>query len=276
MEDTEVQDVPKFTLPVLTKEDESRIRNCDFYLKAKEVIKSTTDYKEFEVGSAIFLKRQGESKFVSTDYEGKNPEKFIIVQNDEGFLFAKRINANGKPGVAVTCITIDYPSAYYEIHVDDGYIESMLLDTQDTYDPLADAKSLMKRKNKASRDNIKKRIIFDTHAEAHAWLQTCKVGDLIFSTDYSYGSGLTEYKIDTIERRPAVPGTGTGWSRNRGDEEYINLGFKEVIIVNLKVITSTKKYSSDTKVEYRYISREGYTHNFYYNVRPVSPEDLAK
>jgi hypothetical protein len=276
MEDTEVQDVPKFTLPVITAEDESRIRNCDFFLKAKEVIKSATDYKEFEVGSAIFLKRHGDTKFVSSDREGKNPEKYIIVKNDEGFLFAKRINANGKPGVAIICLTIDFPSCYYDIHVDDSYIESMLLDTQDTYDPLADAKSLMKRKNKASRDNSKLRLQFDTHIEAYAWLKTCKVGDTIYSSEYSYGSGLTEYKIDAIEIRPAVGGSGSGWSRSYGDQAYMTLGFKEVIILKLKVATSTKTYSYDTTIEYNYISKEGYSNYFYYRTKPVSPEDLAK
>jgi hypothetical protein len=276
MEDTEVQDVPKFTLPVVTAEDESRMRNCDFFLKAKEVIKSATDYKEFEVGSAIFLKRHGDNKFISSDREGKNPEKYIIVKNDEGFLFAKRINANGKPGVAIICLTIDFPSCYYEIHVDDGYIESMLLDTQDTYDPLADAKNLMKRKNKASRDNSKNRLQFDTHAEAYAWLKTCKVGDKLFMSEYSYGGGITEYKIGSIEVRPAVSGTGSGWSRNYGDSAYIALGFKEIIKLTLNVVTSTKSYSYDTSIEYNYISKEGYTSYFYYMTRPVSPEDLAK
>jgi hypothetical protein len=275
MEDTQAQEASKFAVPVLTKEDLDRINCCDFYSKAKEVIQSTIDYKEYEVGAAIFIKRKYDNKVISSDYEGKMPEKYIIVQNDNGFVFAKRINANGKPGVAITCLTIDYGSNSYELLIDDSYIESMLLDTQDSYDPLADAKGLMKKKNKAARDNTKKRLIFDTSAEAYAFLKTVQVGDVFYTSDYLYGTGVTEYKVSDIEKRPANAGSGSGWSRNYGDQEYIKNGFKEVINVNLKVVSSTRRYSYDEKIEFRKIAKDCSPYTFFFQTRPVSPDDIV-
>jgi len=275
MEDTQAQEASKFAVPVLTQDDLDRINNCDFFSKAKEVIQSTVDYKEFEVGAAVYIKRKYDNKMISSDYEGKMPEKYIIVQNDNGFVFAKRINANGKPGVAVTCLTIDYGSHAYELQVDDGYIESMLLDTQDSYDPLADAKGLMKKKNKAARDNSKNRVIFDTSAEAYAFLKTVQVGDVFYTSDYLYGTGVTEYKVSDIEKRPAVAGSGSGWSRNYGDQEYIKNGFKEVIVVNMAVVTSTRRYSYNEKLEYRKIAKDGSPYTFFYRTRPTSPDDIV-
>jgi hypothetical protein len=261
--------------PVLTKEDLARIKNCDFYQKAKQIIKSAQDYKDYEIGSAIFVLHKSSNKMVCSDYEGKFPEKFVIVQNDDGFLFVKRINANGKPGVAITCLTIDYGSHAYELLIDDSYIESMLLDTQDSYDPLADAKSLMKRKNKAARDNSKNRLLFDTSAEAYAFLKTVQVGDVFYSTDFLYGTGVTEYKVSDIEKRPANAGSGSGWSRNYGDQEYIKNGFKEVISVNMKAVTSTKRYSYDSKIEFRNIAKDCNPYSFYFKTRPTSPDDIV-
>jgi hypothetical protein len=259
--------------PVLTKEDLARIKNCDFYQKAKQIIKSAQDYKDYEIGSAIFVLHKSSNKMVCSDYEGKFPEKFVIVQNDDGFLFVKRINANGKPGVAITCVTIDYPSEHYELRVDDGYVEAMLLDTQDQYDPASDAKNLAKRKNKASRENGKMRVLFDTGIEAYNYLKTISIGDVFYSSDYSYGYGVTEYKVDSIDKRPAKGSNGS-WSY-RSDDDYLAMGVSEVIEVKLKAISSTSKYMYDKTLKYTMISKENYPH-FLYNRKPISPEDLAQ
>ena len=274
MDEVQAQDVPTIAKPVLTSDDQKRIRNCDFYLKSKEIIQSTVDYKEYEVGSAVFIKRKETGKLVAHDYDGLQPEKYIIIENDCGFLFAKRVNANGKPGVAITCLTIDFASKWYELQVDDAYVESMLLDTQEQYDPTADAKNLAKKKVKASRDNAKIRVLFDNNADAYAYLKTLQVGDKFYESSMSYGGSITEYKVDTIEKRPAVAGTGSGWNRSRGDDDYIDNGFAEVVKVRLVVVTSTSKYSYNKDLEFKRLSRKEFYRDFLYRVRPYTTDDM--
>lgn len=272
-----MEETPAVTKPTLSAEDLKRIRGCDFYLKAKEVIQSAIDYREYEVGSAVFIARKDTGKVLSSDYEGLHPEKYIIVENDEGFIFVKRIKVDGKPGAAITCLTIDYPSERYELRVDDGYVEAMLLDTQDKYDPSADVKELAKRKNKAARENSKKRLVFETAVEAYNFVKTLKIGDTLYSTEYTYGGSITEYTVDTIDVRPAVAGTGSGWSRRHGDDDYISEGFTEVVAVNLKVKSSTARYSYARTLTFKQLAKTHQAlYNFYYQTKPASPEDMAK
>ena len=183
-----------FELPPLSKDDKSRIDNCDYYRLAKRIINSAKDNADFEVGSAVFIRRVSDKKLVGQEYNSTNKaDKYIIVHNDEGFIFAKKICANGKPGVAITCLTIDYPTDAYYLESDGDYVEAVLLDNQDNYDPLASAKDYVKKKNKATRENSKKRLLFPTFQEALAFLKTVKVGDTFYKADYTYGSGVTEY-----------------------------------------------------------------------------------
>lgn len=278
MEDAQTQEVSAFVKPVLTPDDLKRIRECDFYLKAKKIIQSAEDYREHEVGSAIFVVNKKSGKRVGQEYDAKaTPDKYIVIENDNGFIFAKRINANGKPGVAISCLTIQYSSKHYELQVDDGYIESMLLDTQDKYDPASEAKALAKRKNKASRDNAKNRIIFDTIPEAYAFLSVAKVGDVIWESSYSYGTRVTQYTVDAIENRPAVKNHNP-YRYSTHDNAYVDSGYTNVVILKLAMSPSTNAngYGYNKGISYKDIcstERSGY---FYYKTKPVSPEDLAQ
>lgn len=265
-----------FELPPLTPDDRKRINGCDYYTFVKTIMKSAEDYKDYEVGSAVYIRNKTTNKRSGQEYDiSKSADKYIIVENDNGFLFAKRINANGKPGVAITCLTIEYKSEKYTLEVDDDYVEAMLLDNQESYDPLANAKDLSRRKNKATRENQKKRLMFNTDAEAYAYLSTIKIGDTFFDADYSYGGGVTEYVVDHIIVRPAVAGTGTGWSRNYGDDEYIARGFKDYILIHLKAVSSTKKYTYDNEFQYKHISKESSWNKMLFKEKPLSPEDVT-
>src|SRR6478736_3188740 len=90
--------------PTLTKDDLDRINNCEFYQKTREIMQSAIDYKEFEVGSAVHVYRKYDNQAITKSYQDKTPEKYLIIKNEDGFIFVKRINANGKPGQHVTCI----------------------------------------------------------------------------------------------------------------------------------------------------------------------------
>lgn len=268
---------PKFELPPLTKDDLNRIKNADNYQMCKQIFETKNNNTEYEVGTAVYVRRKDSNKFVGQEYDNSSPpDKYIIIQNDEGFLFAKRILASGKPGVAVTCLTIDYKNNYYELVVDDEYVEAMLLDNQEGYDPTSAAKSLASRKNKATRENQKKRIVFDVAADAYAFIKTLKVGDICWGADYTYGAGLTEYRVDGIETRPAVAPSGSGWNRNRGDEEYATRGFKDYIKVTLKSISTTRRCAYDESFEFKHICKEFSYTKLLFKEKPVGADDFAK
>ena len=265
-------------VPALSPEDMQRVNGCEFYLRTKEIIASCEEYRPLEVGSAVHIVRKSDDKIISTDYEGKFPEKFIIVHNDNGFVFVKRVNANGKPGVAITCLTIDYPANSYYIKADDSYIESVLLDTEDKYDPLADAKALAKRKTKASRENAKKRIVFDFPFEAYNYLKTLKVGDKVYHSDHSYASTYTEYVVDSIDSKPvnAQMASSRSYYYNE-DADYSKLGFKDIIKVHFKVVTSTKKYSYALSINYKDLAKTDYAaNNFLFKEKPISPDEIGE
>lgn len=275
MED--VQEVKsKFELPPISKEDRDRINACDNYQLCKKIIQSQNDYREYEVGSAVFIRRKYDNKLVGIGYDNSgSPDKYIIIENDDGFLFAKKINANGKPGVAITCLTIDYSSDSYTLQVDDEYVEAMLLENEAGYDPTSSAKDLARRKSKATRENHKKRLVFDTDVEAYAHINSLTQGHKIWMADYSYGGGITEYEVESIDKRPAQAGSNNGWSRSYGDRDYTDKGFAQVVIVNLKVVSSQNNYSYNRKLEFKHISKESYPY-MYFSSKPVSPEDIAK
>lgn len=270
-----MEDVKKvFALPSLSEEDKIRINNCYYYEFTKKIINSAKDNADFEVGSAVFIRRISDKKFVGQEYNSADKaDKYLIVHNDEGFVFAKKICANGKPGVSITCLTIDYPTDSYYLESDGDYVEAVLLDNQDNYDPLASAKDYVKKKNKATRENSKKRLIFPTFIEALAFLKTVKVGDTFYRADYAYGSGVTEYIVGDIIRRKPIPPVGDGWSRKRNDEEYIDRGLDEVIIVKLDPVKSTNNCMFKCDLDYDDIAKEGYA-RLIFKEKPISPEDI--
>lgn len=264
-----------FKLPPLSNEDKSRIQNCDHYKLAKRIIQSTIDYKEYEVGSAVYLRIKSNNKFVGQEYDASSKaDKYIIIDNDNGFLFAKKICANGKPGVAVTCLSIEFASDYYTLEVDGDYVEAMLLDSQDQYDPTSSNKDYARKKNKATRENAKKKLVFDTNKEANEHLKTIKVGDTYYRADYAYGGGVTQYIVSDIISRDPIPPKGSGWGRDRNDEEFINAGLDKVIIIKMKPAQTTKTYSYDYEFSYRHISKESWS-SLIFKDRPTSPEDIA-
>ena len=101
---------------VCTPEEIKKINCADFYSTAKEIIKSCEDYKDYETGCAILIKRIGKdsnNSYVNTDYRSNVPQKYIIIHNDNGFIFAKKIISTGfffivsiasKPLTAVTTL----------------------------------------------------------------------------------------------------------------------------------------------------------------------------
>jgi len=273
----------------ITPEDQKRINSCDDYLSTKRIIKSCIDYKDHEVGTAVYIKENfpnsTRKSYVGAGYQDKEPpHKFIIIKNDEGFVFAKRIIASGNPGVEITCLTIRYPSDSYEIQVDSDYLDSMLLDT--TYDPTSSAKDLARRKGKASRDNAKNRILFDKAEEAYSYLSNLKAGDVLWGAETSFGSEVTKYKVANVTHVPLDPKIGTyksSWQTYESPSMHpssIKEGLPDGLSVELHVDqdgTECRWSRGKTMWFYNITRKEQYKDYWYalYTRKPFKPEDIA-
>lgn len=264
----------------LTDEDKRKINRCQLYKQHKTIMASTLAYADYEVGTAVFIKSLSTSKLISTnDWSSKSiPIKYIIVENDFGFVFAKRILANGGVSKNIICITTDYSSKNWELVTDEELLDAMLLDEH--YDPTAKAKETQKKKGKASRLNSKHRIMFDTPSEAYNYLESLKVGDKFWSVDTSYGSGICEYQIDEIVRSiPNITCMSTyyGW-RRRADlhKSHIDEGFGDIIQIKSKSIDGTTSLYDKVIAFYNICRYETYKYDskMLYSKKPVNYEDL--
>lgn len=272
----------------LSAEDKKKVNECDGYKSSKRIMKSFADYSEYEVGTAVFIKenslKRGTS-YVGAGHDNSHPrDKYIIIHKDGGFIFAKRIIASGKPGAPVTCLTIEYPSDRYELEVDGDYLDAILLDTVDSYDPTATAKDLAKKKNKASRTNNKNRIIFDTPLAAYNYISNLKIGDELWGADYSYGTGTRKYKVSDIKTydldktQQARTYSYGNYSSGHRHGSYLKEKLPKGIEVTLQVVENENKYgSSDRNIHfYSVLNTDDYKYSMkiLYNKKPIKPEDV--
>ena len=265
----------------LSAEDLKRVNSCDNYKLVKRIMKSCEDHSEYEVGGAVFIKHKKGDTYVGSGYGALVEKyKYIIVHKDGGFLFAKRILATGKPGVQITCLTIEFSSDIYDLEVDEDFLDSVLLDTD--YDPASNAKNLAKKKEKASRVNSKNRIIFNHAITAFNYLNTLKKGDIIWGAETSFGNQITKYEVNSIEQYILDPNQRgyRGWRGQESahpHESYIKEGLAIGLKVTLTVVDSENKYTNGTTLYfYSLTNNDKYRSNgkTLYSIKPTKAEDI--
>lgn len=272
----------------LSADDKKRVGECEGYKSSKRIIKSCEDYSDYEVGTAVFIKenrKNGESYFIGQGYNSNEPKhKYIIIHKDNGFIFAKRIIASGKPGVLVSCLTIEYPSDRYELIVDGDYLDAMLLDTVESYDPTSEAKELAKKKSKASRINSKNRIMFNTPETAYAYLHTLKIGDEMWDSSTSYGNYITKYKVIKVEQYDLdIKQKESSGYRGRiychPHATYTNAKLPKGIKVEITQVESEYNFQTSNKTIYFYnlCNQDTYKDYIatYYSKKPTKAEDIV-
>lgn len=274
----------------LTKEDQSRINKCDYYRSTQIIMKSVEEYKHFEVGTAVLIKHKSSNNFLSNGSWHNNanstPSKYLIIENDNGFVFAKRIISSGEPGKTVQCLTIEYSTDNYEIVTDEDYLDSLLLDEE--YDPTTSAKEEKKKKGKASRTNNKYRVRFKEPFDAYAYIKGLKKGDKLWSAWTTFGDGITEYEVKEIQtyaltpKPPAQRSYYSRYNRNYGDanQSFIDEGFAIGVKVILKELSNESGYISHRDSEvyfYNVCQKEDYKHSskMLYTRKPIKPQDVA-
>ena len=179
----------------LTDEDKKRIRHCDFYLQAKEVIESTSHYSEVNVGevySVSYKNRDGDKRYIAS-HGSSTKDRYIVVEKDGGFIFAKRLNSNGGTGKDVVCMTIRFPIPKFSIELDDAQAESIIFSQEQEFDPFKFGKDLKRRKDKARNLNKKNLLRYSNALEAFIKLSSLKVGDNIWDCTALFGEGIVKW-----------------------------------------------------------------------------------
>lgn len=271
----------------LSKEEQNRVDNCDNYKLVKHIMQSHDHYKELRIGDVYFVKYTStpgaDPVYVSRTYGGKKDKFMIFHKDDEGFVFIKRINANGKLGKEIQCLTTQYPEPRFELEADPEYLESILLDNEKRYDPLKAEKELSSRKSKARRKNKKIELTYETAEEAFKAISEYKVGDRIYDAHTTYGEGVMEWTVDSIESRPTdkTKVKPYAWSataalgKTREDQEHNKKGLPNLIVLKIKVHHAKPKSRKWTQTE-RTITFSDFMKwgNQYYNSSPYTTDDV--
>lgn len=246
----------------ISKEDEDKINYCDFYVKSKAIIKAAEEHKLIELGTAYMLSYKDWEKKDRILGGDEHPDKYVIIKNDEGFLFAKRIISGGVLGKQITCLTIEHLAREYTLIPDPSHVDAILLDDEANYDVTADAKSLASRKNKSRRINEKKRFTATTEDEILKELKDYKVGDKFWSSSMAYCDKIEEWEITKVTSVPC------GY--------YRSSNFKKNMIEFHVKNTDPKSYyhSGTTKNSDEFVRSTNSYNRLYYKIKPTKLEDV--
>lgn len=243
----------------LTKEDESRIKNCDFYQQAKTVIRSLEDYKAVNVGevySVYWTADDGKRRYVSS-HGSSEKNRYLIIQKDDGFIFGKRLNSYGTTGKDVVCLTIRFPSPSYGFELDEEQAESIIFCEEDSFDPFKKGKVLKKQKDKARVVNKKHVIKIEDPKKAYDLIKTLNVGQSLWDTMTLNGESPVEWEIVDIltedpDKTPVRDWQNNvvGYGKTTVHQDHNVHNFNKVISVNLKAkggMPKGRRWHSTTK-----------------------------
>lgn len=241
----------------ISNADQKRIVNCEYYLKTKQIMANAEVYKNLEIGEVYHIKYKdynNKDMYVCYGWNSTTPSKYMVFHKDGGFVFVKRIIASGNLGKEIVCLTTTYDVGKHWLEADQEYVDSILLEDEEGYDPLAANKKLSNNKNKARRKNKKLQIVYKTPEEAYAYIKTLNVGDSIYDADTAYGSGILTWKIKKITNRKvnkAKTTSSTGWGYSHRDEFHSKHKFADVVVVDIeikeKVLPRSRSYETKTK-----------------------------
>jgi len=270
----------------ISKSDQRRVNNCDHYLKTKKVMQNNEVYKDLSIGEVYYIKHKGrndEERYITNGWNGDEPSKFMVFHKDESFVFVKRIIASGKMGKEVVCLNTTYDVDSHWLEADPDFVNSILLENEDGYDPLAASKKISSNKNKARRRNKKLEIKFDDIYMAQSYLDGLKVGDLLHDADTSYGSGTLTWEVSKVEKRKTNKDKPTsGYYNNNSlgstneDRIHNEHGLRDLIVVTIKIkgdIPKSRQYEDKKKiVTFNNFIKSSY--RVFYRNKPYTIDDV--
>ena len=160
----------------------------------KRLLKNMDEQKAFSIDD-VLVKRDRKSGSIMMN--GGNPKRWIVSHKDEdGLIYARRILISGKLGSMLTCLTVDWTSTYtYDI--DPGYIDNVLLDTEDAYNPFDEARRQSNMKAKVRAENKKKKANV-------TYFKGLNVGDKLWTSGNMLGDNIIEWSIIKISNIAAT------------------------------------------------------------------------
>lgn len=266
----------------LTKEDQDRIDNLECYQRHLNINKNLEYYKDLAIGEVYYIKFQDWNKqwrYETTGY-GKTKSKFYVFhKDDDGFVFVKRILASGRLSKEVICLTTSYNHNEHVLEADPNYVNSILLENEDGYDPMAEEKAITAKKNKARRKNKKLELNFKDDKEAYEHMKTFKVGNRIYDCDTAYGSGMATWEItEVIKRKTDRKKDTQSWYRHdtpgstEADREHNRAGFKNLIVCKIKCVDNDSNRTWGLGM--RDLTFHDLTWRTYYKEKPYNPETV--
>jgi hypothetical protein len=278
-------------LKELTVEDKRRIQKCSNYKAAKNILHTHRSHAELKLGEVYLIKYKRRSSdehytYVSRGYGVEKPDKYFVFHIDEeGFVFVKRINSDGRLGKEIRCLTTEFAQPKYQIEPDPEYVEHIIFQTEEDYDPAREEKELKKKKTRARKENQPKRAEFDTAAEAHAYLKTLKVGDKIYDCKASHGEGVMEWTVTKIETRPVDKTQKADWNNNiyygntPHDRKHNQHNLTEFVMLDIVCNHDRPKVRRWVGTNRRvifdsFLKRKGKRYGIYYHTMPTTVEDV--
>lgn len=264
----------------LTKEEIKKINNTFFYKAYKELTISAQAYKHFEIGCALFVKRKSDSVMLSGNgsfYNIKNkpPTKFVVVENDNGFVFAKKVLASGNLSKNITCLTIEFGTDLFELIPDNAMVDAILLD--ETYDPLEEAKKLKKKKNKAAAINSKNKISFASPKEAYDFINSLKLNDEIYTSECLYGVNVAKFIVTDITRSKTKKFDSKRWIYGNDLVHYNHSveNFDEVVEIMLTLKEGGARWTHKNRfVHFTDFCGKSSHYEHFFSKRPLTAEDI--
>lgn len=269
----------------LSKEDTDRINGSEFYAHAKTIMKSFEEYKHANVGEVYFIIYNNSSGKLSYVGRGKNKDKYMVIHKDDGFIFAKRIKSDGQLSKNVVCLTIRFPQPNYSIELDSAQAESIIFETEESYDPFKEGKDLAKKKSKARRLNKPKVILHNTPQEALAFVSNLKIGDTLYDAGTSFGEGIVSWTVSSIEKRDVDKTPQKDWNgkvytygKTSFDQHHNSFSLNNFVRVTLtatgEMPPSRKWMSKNKDVVFVDFLNSNSRFRDWYLTKPVSVEDV--
>jgi hypothetical protein len=232
----------------LSDEDKKRINGSEFYLHAKKIMKSFESYKPIQVGevySVSYVNYHNKMQYVARGGGGSNgkKDKFMVIHKDDGFLFAKRINASGDLSKEIICLTIKYPSESFSLELDSDQAESIIFQDEKSFDPFKQGKELSKKKNKARRINKSKVITYEAAQDAFNFVSSLKIGDRLFDASTAFGEGIVQWEVTGVFNRATDKTPQADWNNNvyaygntDVDQKHNRNGFDNLISIEISMV----------------------------------------
>jgi hypothetical protein len=271
----------------LSVEDMKRVKNCEYYLLTKAIMGAYEEYQNTNVGEVYFVKSvrsDGSSYYIST-YGSSDRDKYMVVYKDGGFIFVKRICASGKLGKEIQCLTTQYPpSDGYILEPDPDYVDSILFEKEGDYDPMAAAKELNKKKNRARRANKKIQVPkFETASEAKDYIDSITNKTILWDAATTFGTGIVEWHVTNIEKRATdqtVANQSHWYSRQKypgntpDDQKHNQHGLKQFtkITITAQNKPSDRWFYGTMELTFDDFMKSGY--RTLYTQKPVTTDDV--